>query len=141
MQAFCVRPHPPRLLKRAGVLLHAAGLAAVLCYSDGLWRALWLAAWTAAALWFYRYRRGSGVLAVHIDTGGRAALETDEGVSFAVRLRPGSLISPYLMILHWQGDGRVWWQALTRDMTDADAWRRLTVWARWMQPADDTPPL
>lgn len=140
MQAFCVRLRPPRHLRTFGWVLHAAALMAVLLYG-GAWRVLWLAALAVSALWFHLRQRGGGIVALHIDTRGRAALETDEGLAFAVRLRPGSLVTRYLLVLHWQGGDRIWRQALTRDMTDADAWRRLTVWARWAQPTEEVPPV
>lgn len=139
MQSLCVRLSPPRRLRAVGGLLHAAALAAVWVYGAGMWRWILLVALAVSAVWFYRRQTGSGIHAIHIDTQGRAALERADGAVCAVSLRSGSLVTPYLLLLHWQDGAGVYYQAVTPDMTDADAWRRLTVWARWMQPVEDPP--
>ena len=136
MQAFQAALRPSHYLCSANLVLHgtAGWLAWVYFYSWPRW--LLCIGLLCSLLWAWHQqcrRHADTVLRIDVDAHGRAAVLTGNGVAYAATLQPGSLVLRHALVLHWDiGDRRVrhW---VSADMTDAEAFRRLKVWARWAQ--------
>lgn len=135
MQAFCVHIGRGWQQQTVGCALHLVLLPGLWLSFDGWRLLLGLAALAASAGWMYwRWQQNRKIVRIDINTRGQASILLDTGVAHEALLRPDSLVWPRLLVLVWQTDGRHYRQWLTRDMTDAEAWRRLSVWMRWGRP-------
>ncbi|MDO4694400.1 MAG: hypothetical protein Q4A62_07225 [Eikenella sp.] len=135
MQAFQVALRPSRRLLwiKAAAYLWLAALPAL--YFSGLWRWGGMAAATALA-WHGLRRPRVWVERIAVDRQGRSALYLQpQGVWAEAQLHEG-WVTPWLVLLQWRCDGRRIDMAVLPDMTDADSWRRLRVWARWGRPRE-----
>ena len=74
---------------------------------------------------------------IRIDTRGRASLLLRGEVQEA-ELLDDSLIHPYVCFLKWRTGGKTFRQCLPADAADSEAYRRLSVWARYGQPKQET---
>ena len=54
--------------------------------------------------------------------------------TFEAVLLPGSMVHRAVCFLHWRVGGRVIRQCLPADAAGRQAYRRLTIWARYGQP-------
>lgn len=134
MQAFQVKLKP----SKRGMLLAAALhiYAFVLCFTAfyGWMRWLGVAALAASLVWAWRVQSLKGrqsVSAIHIDTSGRASLSQSDAVLRHASLSESSLIHRRGCFLQWQLEGKRISHAVLPDMTDAESYRRLIVWARF----------
>lgn len=135
MQACVVRVRPSLRAQFLAVIMHGLALTAVVLYSTGWQRALFLLVWVLSVLW-----AGYGLLHTRIK---RIEINGQEQASLILTSRKGaipavlstdSVIRARLMALRWQTAKGSVYQLLLPDMTDAPSWRRLQVWARWCQP-------
>ena len=141
MQAFQASLQPSRLLRRGVLLLHGLALAVVWRYFDGKDGLALSVACLASAAWAWqqngRRAQGGWVGHIEVDTQGRVTLVfVPGGSAVQAQLLSGSLISRYGLWLKWRIGDEVVWRVLLPDMTDADSYRRLVVWARWHPPPD-----
>lgn len=129
---------PSKIRFWAAVLLTLA--LSILLWQHYSGTAYWLfqAAVTAAAV-YALYPPRNPIAAIKIHPRQTASLVFADGREEAAELISGSLISPYFLALKWRCGGSLFWQTLLPDMTDADAWRRLIVWARFCRsvPSDE----
>lgn len=135
MQAFQLALRPSRRLfwLKAAAFLWLLALSAV--YFSGAWRWGGMAAATVWAGYALRAPRRR-VEGVAVDRQGRAALYLQpQGLWAEAQLHEG-WVTPWLVLLQWRCDGRRIDMAVLPDMTDADSWRRLRVWARWGRPRE-----
>lgn len=136
MQAFQAALRPSRLLCAAGLLWHGAAWWLAWIWFYGWPRWLLCAGLLCSGLWawHHQYRRHADtVLRIDVDAHGRAALLTGNGVAYAATLLPGSLVLRHALVLHWDVGDRTVRHWVSADMTDAEAFRRLKVWASWAQ--------
>lgn len=131
MQAFQAALRPSRCLSvlKAAAFVWAAVLWLLYVQDGWRWVGLLLTGWAAVAA----LRAGLPVTAIAVDMQGRAVLFLPQGTAVEAELADG-LVWPWLMLLRWETDGRRIHTALLPDMTDAEGWRRLQVWARWGRP-------
>lgn len=135
MQACVVRVRPSLRAQFVALILHGLVLVAVVLYSTGWQRALFLLVWVLSVLWTGYGLLHTRIKRIQISGQGQASLVLTSG-SGAVPavLSSDSVIRARLMALQWQIDKRREYQLLLPDMMDAPSWRRLQVWARWCQP-------
>ena len=75
------------------------------------------------------------VACISIDAKGRAVLLMRRNqTAFEAVLLPGSMVHRAVCFLHWRVGGRVIRQCLPADAAGQQAYRRLTIWARYGQP-------
>lgn len=139
MQAFTVRIRPSRLWPAAVVLAHAASFALCAACFDGVLRIAGLAALALSLAHGLRTASPNrqAVREIRIDTRGRASLLLRGEVQEA-ELLDDSLIHPYVCFLKWRAGGKTFRQCLPADAADSEAYRRLSVWARYGQPKQET---
>ncbi len=136
MRAFQVALQASRRLRyvQTAAFVWLAGLW-LLYFQDGWrWGGLLLTLGLAWLAWRPPKRR---LTAMAVDSQGRASLWLQpENVALEAQLQSG-WVSPWLMLLHWQVDGRRLDTVLLPDMMDAESWRRLQVWANWGRRRDE----
>ncbi|WP_274584889.1 protein YgfX [Neisseria leonii] len=136
MQPFRAEFRPSRRAAWLAVSLHtlAAGMLPFL-HGYQLGAAAVLLPLSAAYAWRVRcLRHRNAVAALVVDTAGRAQLYGRDGRKTAAWLRPGSLVHRQCCLLDWQTESGRIRQQVWPDMTDADSYRRLLVWARFVPP-------
>lgn len=133
MPPFAVSLRPSKRRRAIVCLTAAVALAAACSAAEGSLKTLLSAAVLLSSAWAWREPQPR-IVRIETDAAQRAILFTDDRAEYA-RLLSGSLVSPWLMLLKWQTGSRILHQALFPDMTDADGWRRLTVWARFCRNA------
>ncbi|WP_066565673.1 hypothetical protein [Snodgrassella sp. CFCC 13594] len=119
------------------ILLHVTTIAVVAWFLTGWLKWLWLGlVWFSGCWVLGRLRgRGTNVAVLVVDEAGEAHLQLHGENGFqAAYLHEDSRIQRYGAWLHWQLGRRTLWQFVWVDMTDADAFRRLKVWAIWCRP-------
>lgn len=138
MQAFQAALTPSPWLRGGSVLLHITAMAAASVYFDG-WRVVALCLLLAlSAAWAWHGQSGrhrTALRRIDIDAQGRATVFDRHHIAYEAVLCSGSLVGRYLLVLHWHAGGRAFYHAISADMTDKEAFRRLKVWARWAQDA------
>ncbi len=102
---------------------HAARLSWLMLAGMFLVREMRRVAWKVAM---------KAVIFVKTDGQGRVLLILRNGQRLEGRLKPGSFVAPFLVILRWQAKGgvRVRHIAIAADATDADNHRKLRVLLR-----------
>lgn len=144
MPAFSASLRTSRGLLGVCVLLHVAMMILVGCLFAG-WLA-WLAvsALLIACIWAVRgvsLRGQHAITAVMVDAQGRAALLLrHNSLMTPAQLQGDSRVGRWLIVLHWRSTEGSYWQVVLPDMTDAQSFRRLKVWARWCQDEQPAPP-
>lgn len=133
MPPFAVSLRPSKRRRAIVCLTAAVALAAACSAAEGSLKTLLSAAVLLSSAWAWREPQPR-IVRIETDAAQRAILFTDDRAEYA-RLLSGSLVSPWLMLLKWQTGSRILHQSLFPDMTDADGWRRLTVWARFCRNA------
>ncbi len=120
------------------IVLHALTIIAVLSAFSGIlmWVLLGFVLVSARqSLARILLRNPNAVTGLLLNTTGQVSLRFYHDETWhPVTLCSGSFVSPLGMVLHWQGLGHKRWQIVMPDMVDGDAYRQLTVWARWCQP-------
>lgn len=86
----------------------------------------------ATSAWAWRDPNPVRHLQVDADFQAWLLLNDDEHL-YAATLLSGSLIHRWGCCLRWQCAERIFWQWVLPDMLDADAFRRLRVWAAFGQ--------
>ncbi|PIT11967.1 hypothetical protein BGI40_07170 [Snodgrassella communis] len=134
MSACIVRLRPSLGARCLAVGMHGLALGAIMLYSTGWQRLLWLLAWIFSALWAGYGLRQTQVKRIEISQQGQVSLVfMHRKTAMPAILCSGSMIRAKMMAMQWQtARGRVY-QLLLPDMMDAQAWRRLQVWGRWCQ--------
>ena len=69
--------------------------------------------------------------ALEFDAMGEARLQDGRGLWHPARLRPGSYVSRWLIVLMFEASGRRRALVLLEDAAGRDELRRLRVWLRW----------
>lgn len=139
MPAFQTVFKPSRMLQTTIMVLHVSAVGVCLYGFYGVM--MWLGLLGLGVSWFYAQHhaglKGQKVITqIAIDRAQRAVvwMGQKEKTAFAAVLEPSSLVSHYVLFLHWDmGEGRKVWQLVLPDMLERDAHRRLRVWARWCQ--------
>lgn len=130
MNAFAVVLVPSKI-RRVAVCLFA--LLVCICvwryFSGSLNWLLQTATLSATAYALHEPHRQ--IRRITINPKQQAELVFDEQHTEPAELLSGSLISPFFISLKWRCGGKTVRQTLLPDMTDAESWRRLTVWARF----------
>lgn len=137
MPAFSAHLHPSRFLITVCVLLHVVTIALTVCYFDGWTAWLTVLILSAACVWAVyglSLRSLRAINTVVVDTQERATLLLRRNSLITqAQLQGDSRVGRWLVCLHWHsGEGR-YWQVILPDMTDAQSFRRLKVWAYWCQ--------
>ena len=126
------------MLIASAVALHLAAIAVFWLYFEGWRMAAGLAALAFSLLYALYAGCGFGrdsVVRISIDAKGRAALLMRRNqTAFEAVLLPGSMVHRAVCFLHWRVGGRVIRQCLPADAAGRQAYRRLTIWARYGQP-------
>ncbi|MDO4641037.1 MAG: transcriptional regulator [Neisseria sp.] len=133
MQAFRAELTPSKNGRLLAVGLHLYALMVCLTSFYGAMRWFGIIALCGSLLWAWRVQNlqcHNSIKTIHIDTSGRATL-TRAGHREAAVLLESSLIHRRACFLQWQINGKISWQAVLPDMTDAESYRRLMVWAKF----------
>ena len=140
MQAFSVNWQPSPLGKAMVWLLHGMAILACLWWFRGIVLFLGIILLVASAYWAWQQQNLSAkdaIVALEVDEQGHAAVRlVHERHWIDTELLAGSLIHRRICFLAWRICERTVWQCVLPDMTDADAYRRLLVWARFGQPKE-----
>ncbi len=133
MQAFSADFRPSVWQRTACVLLAAAAFYCATAYFSGSLNMMLTAA-TACSLYFAFKRPKYWVERLEIDPNGEAVVFVNHAC-YKARLLSGSLITPFLCLLHWQTEDFHCYQYLFPDSAPQDVLRRIRVWAWWQQPS------
>ncbi|HSN20244.1 MAG TPA: protein YgfX [Usitatibacter sp.] len=130
----CVRCELQYSRLAAGSILAAAlatALVAAMLPIAAPWRLAALAAIAAAAL--RAWRRIRAVRAVQLHRDGAIELVLRDGRSGQGRVRPGSFVAPWLVLVRWRPEGARFDRtlALLPDMAGREALRKVRVILRW----------
>lgn len=135
MPAFSVHLQPSRLLTGICVVLHLAAGVLAWCLFDN--RTAWFTVPVvlAAGVWSLHgvsLRSSNAINTILVNAHGQAVLLLrHNSLQIAAQLQGDSRVGRWLVFLHWQSEEGSRWQAIWPDMTDAQAFRRLKVWACW----------
>lgn len=140
MQAFTIEWQPSRVGKTAVWVLHGAAVFVCLGWFRGIGLFLGMILLMASAYWAWQQQNllaKTAIAALEVDEQGYAAVRLVHERNWVdTELLAGSLIHPYVCFLAWRIHERTVWQCVLPDMTDADAYRRLLVWARFGRPKE-----
>ena len=86
---------------------------------------------TALAVWFAWHEPRGRIWRIAVNGQAWAAVFVGRE-AFAATLCAGSLVSVPVCFLKWRVMGKTRWQCVLPDMADAEDYRRLRVWAKWV---------
>ncbi len=140
MQAFQLNLRPSCAAKQITAAAHLAG--AILCwrYFEGTVQWAGLAALLSSLItaWRHHSRRSpDSWQKITIDTAGNARISRTNGEECDAVLLGNSLIHRRACFLCFQHEKGRNWLTVLPDMTDAESYRRLMVWARFGRPKSD----
>lgn len=139
MQAFEVPLRLSRVVYGLTFGLHGAALVLAVGYFEGGLRLVLCLAVVLSALWAWlglSARAEHAIVAIVVDAHGAASIGLQNGLALEATLLPSSMVSRCGLVLHWDTGQRRLRHVVLPDMTEADAFRRLKVWARWGQVHD-----
>ena len=138
MQVLAIEWQPSRIGKLVIYALHIMAFLACLWCFRGILLFLGVILLAASAYWAWQQQNllaKTAIVALEIDEQGYAAIRmVNERCWIDTELLAGSLIHSHICFLAWRIHERTVWQCVLPDMTDANAYRRLLVWARFGRP-------
>ncbi|WP_037586130.1 protein YgfX [Stenoxybacter acetivorans] len=136
MPPFRVNLKPSKPLIAVSAATYAVAAAIIMVYFSGSLKIILLLL-TITFLFWTRYQQNtlfaSGISRIDIDAKGKPAVFFHREKIMREAVLLNVKVSRRTVFLHWVFDKQQRHQAITADMTDKTAFRRLKVWAKWGQ--------